>query len=152
MTTPRPTSGDTDGTVDAKRLITEQIAQTARQYLDHQRSRPSATGRSVDRSVEVTLNGLGDVTAVTIRAPGIPAEVATKLALAVQQAWTDAGRQVALATAHSTPLVDQPGVAELVQEHINERYRQPDPPDQERPTARTNGDEDFGEQPIMRRR
>lgn len=152
MTTPRQTGGDTDGTVDAKRLITEQIAQTARQYLDHQRSRPGATGRSVDGSVEVTLNGLGDVTAVTIRAPGIPEETATKLARAVQQAWTDAGRQVALATANSTPLADQPGVAELVQEQINERYRQPDPPEQERPTARPGGDEDFGEQSIMRRR
>jgi DNA-binding protein YbaB len=152
VTTPRRTGGDTDAAADAKRLISEQIGQVARQYLDHQRSRPGATGRSVDGSVEVALNGLGDVTAVTVRAPGLPEETATRLALAFQQAWTDAGRQVALATAQNTPLADQPGVAELVQEQISERYRQPDPPEQERPAARAAGDEDFGEQPIMRRR
>jgi hypothetical protein len=152
MTTPRQTSGDAVATTDAKRVITEQIGQIARQYLDHQRSRPGATGRSADGSVEVALNGLGDVTAVTIRAPGIPEETATKLALAFQQAWTDAGRQVALATAQSTPLADQPGVAELVREQINERYRQPDSPEQEQLAAEPDGEEDFGEQSIMRRR
>lgn len=152
MTTSRQTRDDADATIDAKRLITEQIAQAARQYLDHQRSRPGSTGRSSDGTVEVTLNGLGDVTAVTIRTPGIPEETATKLALAFQQAWTDAGRQIALTTAHSTPLADQPGVAELIQEQISERYRQPGPPEQEQPAARTDSDEDFGEQSIMRRR
>jgi hypothetical protein len=151
MTTPRQPSGDQDTATDAKSLIAAQIAQTARQYLDHQKSRPGATGRSEDRSVEVTLDGLGDVTAVTVRAPGIPEETAAKLALAFHQAWTDAGRQVALATAHSTPLADQPAVAELVREQINERYRRPDPPERERPAARTGDDEDFGEQSIMRR-
>jgi DNA-binding protein YbaB len=152
MTTPRQTSGDTDTAADAKSLIAAQIAQTARQYLDHQRSRPGATGRSADGSVEVSLDGLGDVTAVTIQAPGIPEETAAKLALAFQQAWTDAGRQVALTTAHSTPLADQPGVAELIQEQISERYPPPIPPEQKQPAPRTDSDEDFGDEPIMRRR
>lgn len=141
-----------DTTIDAKRLITARIAETARQYLDHQRARPGATGRSADRSVEVTLDGLGDVTAVTVRAPGIPEQAAAKLALAFQQAWSDAGRQVALATAHSTPLADQPDVAELIREQISERYHRSDPPEQERPAARIDDDEDFGGESIMRRR
>lgn len=137
-----------DPAIDIKQRIGEQIAQVTRQFMDTQRARPGAVGRSPDGSVEVTLDGLGDVTDVRVQLDDVPREIADKLAAAFRQAWMDAGRQVALATAKSTPLADRPGIAELVEEQIDQRYGTPDEPE---PTDRpTDDDDNFGESSPLR--
>jgi DNA-binding protein YbaB len=131
-----------DPAIDIKQRITDQIAQVTRQYMDNQRSQPGAVGRSQDGSVAVTLDGLGDVTDVRIDTEDVPAETATKLAAAFRQAWMDAGRQVALAAAKDNPLTERPGIAELVEEQIDQRYGTPAEPHED--------DESFGEDSPLR--
>ncbi|MCT2586735.1 YbaB/EbfC family nucleoid-associated protein [Actinophytocola gossypii] len=148
--------------IDLERRVNEIAAQTAREYLDTQRSRPGATGRSPDGTVEVTVNGLGDVSDVRVHARDVPPEVAARLADAMKAAWNTAARAHAVAETDN-PLANQPGFAELVEEQINERYGPPPEPENPqqaatpgtRPAARPRGTEDeeenFGATSIMQR-
>lgn len=149
MTTPRQERA-MDPAIDIKQRIGEQIAQVTRQFMDTQRSKPGAVGRSPDGSVAVTLDGLGDVTDVRVQLDDVPQETADKLATAFRQAWMDAGRQVALATAKSTPLADRPGIAELVEEQIDQRYSTPAEPDPTDPPPAADDDDNFGESSPLR--
>jgi hypothetical protein len=114
-----------DPTIDVGRRLTEDVARMTREYMDRQRSAPGGAGRSADGSVEVTLDGLGDITDVTVHAKDLPPEVARRLALAFRQAWMDAARQVATHAAENSPVARRAGMAEFVQEQITTRYGDP---------------------------
>lgn len=108
---------------DIDERVNEIAADAAREYLATQRAKPGATGRSPDGTVEVTVDGLGDVTDVRVHAPDVPPEVAARLAAAMKAAWTAAARAHAVAETGG-PLARQAGLAE----QINERFGPPPHP------------------------
>lgn len=137
---------------DIDERVNEIAASAAREYFAAQRAKPGATGRSPDGAVEVTVNGLGDVTDVRVHARDVPPDVAARLAAAMKAAWTAAARAHAVAETDN-PLARQAGLAELVEEQINERFgpppRQARPPHEARRSSVRNEDEDFSESSFM---
>jgi DNA-binding protein YbaB len=148
-----------DQTIDISQRVNEYAVAAARNYVASQLARPGATGHSPDGAVAVTVNGLGDITDVRVKADGVAPEVAARLAVAVKTAWAAAARSLAVAEANDNPLARQPGLAEFLDEQIEERYGPQAPekpvshhhgrPDLRR--SRVEDDVDFSEQGFMRR-
>lgn len=143
-----------DPTIDLNERVNEYAVMAARTYVANQLARPGATGRSPDGAATVTVNGLGDITDVAVKADGVAPEVAARLAAAVKTAWAAAARSLAVAEANDNPLAQQPGLGEFADEQINERFgpppREPRAVASEARRAPVDDDADFSEQGILR--
>lgn len=100
----------------------------ARGYFAAQRRKPGTTGRSPDGLVEITVDGLGDLSNVRITGGGVPEEVAARIGRACLVAWRAARGTAARTQAEEIARTGQsPEIAELLSNEIDSRYGPPMP-------------------------
>lgn len=116
------------------------VAGLTREYLSRKRAEPPLTGRSPDGSAQVSIDGLGDITDITITSPDVPRATAVRIANAVRDAWRDAAKARAAAEQAQSPLGTKPAYAQLFDEEVNARYQTELPAE---PAPRADPDADF---------